>query len=135
MEKMKHAVGMTEQQINRHTKYANVEYDPHAQRVTGMTNRGQGDKIDKAFSASPNLLAVELALEIDGGSITTFMRFADGYGTAGYFPMGYDWSGIRDSTPGARSRMFAEAKKILAPHGARLLAMGLPEQLVKDITG
>ena len=95
---------------------------------------GVGDKVDMRFSASPDLLAVALAMEIEGSSIMTFMRFADGYGHPGSFPAGYDWSGIRDSTPKAVERMFSMAKRILSPHRAKLVEMGLPGKLVKDIT-
>jgi hypothetical protein len=130
---MKHAIGKTEQQTSKRTKYADVKYDSR-NKIEGLTNMGFGEKVDVKFSASPDLMAVSLAMELDGSSITLFMRLADGYGTPGYFPGGYDWSGIRDSTPAAIERMFIAAKKILNPHKGQLVEMGLPGKLVKDLT-
>lgn len=38
----------------------------------------------------------------------------DGYGCAGFTPVqGWDWSGIRDSTEGARKRMGVEVRRLL----------------------
>ena len=34
-----------------------------------------------------------------------FMKLADGYGSPGFFPSGYDWSGIRDSSVEATKLM------------------------------
>lgn len=38
---------------------------------------------------------------------------SDGYGEVGYVPdQGYDWSGIRDSSPAAVERMWAAARGV-----------------------
>lgn len=47
----------------------------------------------------------------ESGSEKLFRKvwsFSDGYGEPGFIPVqGYDWSGIRDSTPEAVEAMFA----------------------------
>lgn len=52
---------------------------------------------------------------------------SDGYGEQGYIPcQGYDWSGIRDSSPEAWARMFAVAVKYL-PENEFRERLGLPQ--------
>jgi len=44
----------------------------------------------------------------DNAKMRAIWAESDGYGSPGFVPVqGYDWSGIRDSTPGAIERMFA----------------------------
>ena len=57
------------------------------------------------FVTTPNLFFINLAMDIMPETIGTFMTMADGYGKRGYFPDGYDWSGIRDSSQRARNEM------------------------------
>jgi len=59
---------------------------------------------------------------------------ADGYGEAGLFPSGYDWSGIRDSSDMSKILMAETAMRILAPYTKTLTAIGLPAALVADLT-
>lgn len=78
--------------------------------ITGEHNK-YGDWMK--FEANRDLMLVEFAIEANSRTITQFMRLADGYGVAGFFPDGYDWSGIRDSSDGARKAMGALAERLL----------------------
>lgn len=66
------------------------------------------------FEASWNLLRVQAALDNE----TAFDRIwdlQDGYGVPGFTPsQGFDWSGIRDSTPEARAQMDAVASEFVS---------------------
>lgn len=42
-----------------------------------------------------------------GQNLIRIMQLADGYGEPGFFPGGYDWSGIRDSSQEAVEDMYA----------------------------
>jgi hypothetical protein len=119
-------------QVN--SKYSNITYDRASGKIEGKTNMGVSQNM-YLFSASVNLLAVSLAMEIVPQSITQFMNLADGYGEAGLFPSGYDWSGIRDSSDMSKTLMSELAQTVLAPHTKRLAVMGLPAALVADLTG
>lgn len=45
-------------------------------------------------------------------------RFTDAYGEVGIWPpQGWDWSGIRDSSPEAIARIATEARAVLKKHG------------------
>lgn len=120
--------------VKTETRYKDVTYDPASGKIEGKTNMGFEGPIDCLFSAHPTLLAVSLAMELVPRSVSQLMRLADGYGAPGFFPGGYDWSGFRDSTEDAKDKMFDVATRLLTPHKERLIAMGLPESLVKDIT-
>jgi hypothetical protein len=114
------------------TKFTDVKFNPKSGKVTGRHDKYHGDSM--RFEAYEDLLAVELAMDLEPKSIHKFMMHADGYGEPGYFPGGYDWSGIRDSTPRARRKMFAEARQVLVTHKAELASSGLPSKLVHVLT-
>lgn len=43
----------------------------------------------------------------DSGLMMCLWQYSDGYGAAGFVPdQGYDWSGIRDSSPAAVEAMY-----------------------------
>jgi len=45
---------------------------------------------------------------------TCVWQIQDGYGEPGYIPVrGWDWSGIRDSTPEAKKRIACQVRRIL----------------------
>ena len=115
------------------SKYANVKYDRCTGEIEGDTNMGIGNAMYK-FSAGVKLLAVNLAMEVEPQTIVQFMSLADGYGEAGLFPSGYDWSGIRDSSDMSKILMAELAQRILAPYTKTLTAIGLPAALVADLT-
>ena len=52
---------------------------------------------------------------LNNDELRELWAWSDGYGTPGYVPpQGYDWSGIRDSTPAAVEEMYAAAVLITA---------------------
>lgn len=63
------------------------------------------------FSGILPLMRIGVACDLPGG-LRKIMKLADGYGAPGLFPGGYDWSGIRDSTPDSMARMDAVAKEM-----------------------
>jgi hypothetical protein len=83
------------------------------------------------FSSSPNLFLVTLAMDLKPDTLHQFMAMADGYGQRGFFPDGYDWSGIRDSSQEARVEMGNLARRMLMRHAdPKFLAMGLPQEMI-----
>jgi hypothetical protein len=116
------------------TKYFDVKFDGKV--ITGKSNMGSKafEKDPVLFSSSPSLMAIRLAMDFEPKSITKFMSIADGYGEPGLFPGGYDWSGIRDSSPTAVTSMFGTAKRILKNYRANLTEMGLPPLVVDALT-
>jgi hypothetical protein len=63
------------------------------------------------FSGILPLMRIGAVCDLPGG-LRKIMSMADGYGYPGYFPSGYDWSGIRDSTPSTMEKMDAVAKQM-----------------------
>jgi hypothetical protein len=67
------------------------------------------------FIANRTLLHISLAMEKSPKAMNEIWALQDGYGRAGYTPVqGYDWSGIRDSSPEAHKAMYEVAKKWLS---------------------
>jgi hypothetical protein len=121
-----------EKPIRAALKYEAVQYS--GGEITGKTNMGFEGPCDTSFAWGLSLFAVNLAMELLPNSITQFMSVADGYGIAGYFPGGYDWSGIRDSSPKAVAAMLVMARMVLSHFKGRMPEMGLPANLIKDLT-
>jgi hypothetical protein len=107
--------------------YTDVKYKPATGEITGRRNNSLN------FSADIHLFSVSLAIELEPKSLRTFMKLADGYGSPGYFPGGYDWSGIRDSTPEAHIDMDTKARAILSEYRLNLEKAGLPKRLVSHL--
>ena len=68
------------------------------------------------FTARQDLAWIELAIARGGRAATeAIWSRQDGYGEAGYTPpQGFDWSGIRDSSPRAVLRMLAVATEFVS---------------------
>jgi hypothetical protein len=113
-------------------KYANVVYNPKTGHIEGLENNGSGQPTDR-FSAIISLFAIRLAMDVEPKSIGLFMSIADGYGSPGFFPGGYDWSGIRDSSDQAIDKMFERARQILFLRRLMLAEIGLPRPLLLDL--
>jgi len=112
--------------------YAKVTYDRKTGHIEGLTNMGRG-KPHILFSATISLFAISQAMDLEPNSIGRFMDIADGYGEPGFFPCGYDWSGIRDSSESSVAKMFQRAKEILYVRRLALAEIGLPATLIKDL--
>jgi hypothetical protein len=115
-------------------KFRNVTYDGKA--ITGEKAVGTPSKDNWCkFSATPNLMAIELAMYLNDTTITEFMALADGYGSPGFFPSGYDWPGIRDSSHGSLACMFQLARRRLDEAGGEkaLTALGLPREVAERL--
>jgi hypothetical protein len=91
------------------TKYKDLTFKKSL--IFGQKTMLSGDWI--RFEASKSLFLVDLAMEFVPKSLRYFMNLADGYGFPGYFPGGYDWSGIRDSSKDALAKMQEVAIGIL----------------------
>jgi len=86
---------------------------PKTERFKGCSCEGgtiRGNRDGMRFSASPDLMIIREAW--DRGC--DFEDLADGFGK-GNGTQGGDWSGIRDSTPGAIAEMFTKALNHLFP--------------------
>jgi len=91
--------------MSRDTKYRNIVID-------GNTVIGESNEFGSwyNFRAHLPLMFIQHAIS-DPKALKAVMALADGYGSPGFFPSGYDWSGIRDSTEEAHAAMFETAKK------------------------
>jgi hypothetical protein len=70
-----------------------------------------------AFSGRPDLMRIDHAIGAAPNAVSdAIVALADGYGAPGFFPGGYDWSGVRDSSDEALAAMDALA---VAWHGDR----------------
>ena len=95
--------------------------ETHYRSVVWKGNHAEGEAdIDGScrtwcrFSGGLELMLISLAQETPGGH-PAIWALQDGYGAPGSTPIqGYDWSGIRDSSPDAIAAMFAKAKELLA---------------------
>lgn len=66
------------------------------------------------FEADRDLLFIHDVIDSKPLALSEVWALQDGYGESGCTPpQGYDWSGIRDSSPGARRAMFLAAKQHL----------------------
>lgn len=107
-------------------RYRNVKCSLRG--ISGETSRFGGWT---RFASSPNLFLVSLAMDLMPDSLMKFMALADGYGMKGYFPGGYDWSGIRDSSQEARVEMGDYARVLLRKYpDSRFLDVGLPQEVI-----
>ena len=95
-------------------EYRNIKFDAATGRIEGEKRGGYFPDEWILFSAGRTLFMIDMAMELFPKSIRQFMSFADGYGEPGYFPGGYDWSGIRDSSAQAKALMLTLAEKLLA---------------------
>lgn len=73
------------------------------------------------FESSLRMMWIDIASDTDAAD--DIWDLQDGYGEPGYTPeQGWDWSGIRDSTPEAKTRMLAVARRAVpAEQLARIL--------------
>ena len=56
----------------------------------------------------------------------------DGYGVPGLTPpQGWDWSAIRDSTPGAKRTMAQAVRRVLKKHGIATVTVSWDETMVR----
>lgn len=83
--------------------------------IRGNTVNGETNEFGSwmKFSGTKALLTISYCMNLQPKTITRFMQLADGYGEPGFFPAGYDWSGIRDSSAAARAAMYKLAIKLL----------------------
>lgn len=114
-------------------KYAEVKYDEKTGRIEGLSNLGLGGEPTCKFVGKLQLFAIDLAMMLEG-NLGAFMKLADGYGAPGFFPSGYDWSGIRDSSDLAKGKMFVLAVLTLDSHFDKLAAIGIPAELAAAMT-
>ena len=104
------------------SRYRNVEIDKDTGRLSGETDRYAtfGAQWTR-FEARLDLLWISEACDRVEGFLPRVYQLQDGYGQPGLVPpQGYDWSGIRDSTPATITLMFAEAVKALPAFWAEL---------------
>lgn len=87
--------------------YRNIQID--GDKVSGEYQE-QGSKSWNLFSGCLPLMRISAVIDSQPRSLRQFMALADGYGERGLFPSGYDWSGIRDSSPEALREMDELAK-------------------------
>lgn len=85
--------------------------------IVGQRTLGRPDSWIK-FSANRELLHISEALERYpdelGGYDGPIWRLQDGYGEPGFIPcQGWDWSGIRDSSPEAIQAMYQAAREYM----------------------
>lgn len=115
--------------------YKDVTFNPEMNKISGLSSITADGEPECRFTASLNLFAIMLAMDLKPSSIADFMNMADGYGERGYFPGGYDWSGIRDSSKESVTEMFCHARVILQGYEVQLKNMGFPEDLCKALVG
>lgn len=113
------------------TTYSNVTFDVVTCKIDGEEKWKHFPP--HLFSATLTLFSIRLCMDIKPETLGEFMEIADGYGAAGFFPGGYDWSGIRDSSPQAVLDMFHLAQSRLADSAEQLKRAGLPDHLVYAI--
>jgi hypothetical protein len=65
------------------------------------------------FSANLPLMFIRHVIDTQPKSLRAVMASANGFGAMGYFPGGYDWSGIRDSTKASQDSMFKVAQRFV----------------------
>jgi hypothetical protein len=94
-------------------EYRNVELLPDG-RIRGEQRwRERENWYD--FEARLDLLRISLATEVHEAAGERIWSLQDGYGEAGFTPcQGWDWSGIRDSTPEAIRSMDAVASEFVS---------------------
>ena len=64
----------------------------------------------------------DLPADVEGAAMRATWLAQDGYGITGHTPIqGWDWSGIRDSSPEAMKDMAAAIRKVLAKHNISVL--------------
>lgn len=66
---------------------------------------GRCDDHTRKMRAISDFISIER--DPSGNNLVRIMRLADGYGEPGFFPGGYDWSGIRDSSQESVEAMYA----------------------------
>lgn len=95
------------------TEYRNVTVEEDGV-IRGQQTLGRGDRW-VSFSADADLLHIREALDRFPDELgEVIWSLQDGYGEPGYTPVqGWDWSGIRDSSPEAIQAMVTEAKRFL----------------------
>jgi hypothetical protein len=72
-------------------------------------NGGRCDEHARKMRAISEFISIER--DPSAKSLIRIMRLADGYGAPGFFPSGYDWSGIRDSSQEAIEVMYAATQR------------------------
>lgn len=86
-----------------------------------------------AFQADLDLLWIRVACESGGEADEAIWAQQDGYGRTGYTPpQGWDWSGIRDSSAGARAAMLATARAHV-PAAVLATVIGVPAEVLTTI--
>lgn len=85
--------------------------------VKGREISGEHNKYGSwmKFSGTVSLMRIGAVLDKHPRTIRAFMALADGYGSPGFFPSGYDWSGIRDSSKATIKAMEALAVRLWEP--------------------
>lgn len=70
---------------------------------------GRCDRHTEMMRAIRDFISIER--DPSAENLVAIMREADGYGEPGFFPAGYDWSGIRDSTVESVEAMYAVTQR------------------------
>lgn len=84
------------------------------------------------FRGSLPMLWISEAYESSDAAADEIWALQDGYGEPGYVPeQGYDWSGIRDSSPESVAGMFAAAQSLL-PLERLAALLDVPEDRVRS---
>lgn len=113
--------------------YKNVKFNPKSGSIKGK-EKFDNDKYWIDFSAELKLFSIDKAMDYPGPSFKRMAKLADGFGAPGYFPSGWDWSAVRDSSPEAIDAMFKIAQEVLAGKLDDLKRLGLPEKLIQAMT-
>lgn len=99
-------------------EYRNVTFDPVTQTLKGehlMPAVGDRPPRYYNFSADLSFAWIRHACVVSERAIRMIWSEQDGYGAAGFTPaQGWDWSGIRDSSPAAIDRMLDTAKQFVS---------------------
>ena len=87
---------------------------------------------DLVLATNWTALQHDLQPEVEEEVLLATWEKQDGYSTPGFTPpQGWDWSAIRDSTPGAKRKMAQAVRRVLKKYGIASVTVSWDETMVR----